>query len=149
MTNLIAGTYFGGYVSDIEILWVLIALVGMIFSLHNVSETRQDLAVLRYKNIRNGRWKIAVTGLRAEVGRFIIQSIYLAVGIYAMFFPDPPSMHESLRVAAFRFLFQWGFIVSSLILTLKSYWNYELRQELVEHGVKLEPHETENNGAEE
>jgi hypothetical protein len=142
--SVIAGTYFHGNVSDIEVLWVLIATIGVIFSLHNVQESRKDLHALRERNIRNGRHRIAITGLRAEAGRAIVQMIYFTIGAYAMAFPEPPTQHEPFKFSLFRFLFQWGFILSSVILTLKSYWNYELRRDLIEHGIKLEPYETEN-----
>lgn len=143
LSLIIAGTYGSGAVSDIEILWTLISLIGLLFSFYNIKESRQDLAVLRERHIRNGRWRIAVTALRAELGRAIIQGINVTIGIFAMTFPEPPSAAEPLKVQVFRFIFQWGFILSSFILTLKSYWNFSLRRELIEHGIKLEPHETE------
>ena len=144
MVNLIAGTYFHGNVSDIEILWTFLAIIGLAFSFHNVSESRKDLDVLRERGIRNGRWKIAMTALKAEVGRGIIQFIFMLIGIMAMLYPEPPAQIDSFKLSIYRFIFQWGFIASSVILVLKSYWNYQLRRELIEHGIKLEPHETEN-----
>jgi len=138
----LASSYFNGYVSDIEILWTLIALGGLVFSIYNIREAFNDVAALKLRKIKNGRMKIAMVGLKAELGRAIIQTIFLAVGILAMNFQDPPvQIHEPFKVALFRFVFQWGFILSGLILALKSYWNFQLRRDLMEHGIQLEPHE--------
>lgn len=141
MTYL-AASYFGGYVSDIEIMWVLIALFGAVFSAHNLNESRKDLAILKERGITNGRQKIAKTGFRAEVARLTVQVIFITVGIIAMTFQDPPAVvHEPLKLMLFRFIFQWGFIVGSAMLSLSSYWNWSLRRDLLEHGVRIEPHE--------
>lgn len=140
----LAAAYFNGYVSDIEVLWVLITSIGAIFSIHNLIESRRDLKVLKMRGVRNGRMKIALTGIRAETGRLVIQTIFLIVGIDAMTLQEAPIYpHEPWHIALTRFLFQWGFIAASAILTLKSYWNYSLRRDLIEHGIKLEPHETQ------
>lgn len=138
---MLASTYFNGYVSDIEILWVLIALAGLIFSLFNLRESIIDIRELRVRRITNGRKKIAITGFKAEIGRVIIQFIFILIGVMAMTFQDAPQSHEPFKIALFRFIFQWGLIVSSIILSLKSYWNYILRKDLLRYGVTIQPHE--------
>lgn len=142
MIQLLAGTYYHGFVSDIEILWVLIALFGAGFSIHNLRESFMDITALRLSGIRNGRWKIARAALKSESARLFIQLIYIMVGIGAMTFQEPPvQYHQPLHIQIFTFLFQWGFILSSAMLTAISYWNFALRRDLLESGIRIEPHE--------
>lgn len=129
MFNIIAASY--GNISDIEIMWTLLALGGAFFAIFNLIESHQDLAALKDRDITDGRFKIAKTGLRAEIARLTIQIINATIGIMAMTYPDPPStIHESLRDTIFRFFFTWGFIFSATLLSLQSYWNYSLRHDL-------------------
>lgn len=132
---IIAAQY--GTISDIEIMFGLIALFGLIFSLYNVREAQEDIGYLRERNIGNGRMKIAVFARRAEIARATIQSIFVMLAIMAMLFPDQPSLpNEPLKLVIYRFLFVWGLMISAALLSLKSYWNWHLRRELLDEGSR-------------
>lgn len=143
MFNVLAATY--GTISDIELMWTLIALAGASFSVWNIKESRRDLAALRESKIGNGRYQIATQSLRAEIITFAIQLIHISIGIVAMTLREyPATLQEPLKLVIFRFLFTWGLIAVGTMLLLKSYWNYQLRryllQQVVEEGTYL--HET-------
>lgn len=132
IANLIASQY--GSISDIEILWTLIALFGLGFSVYSVREAAADSGALRRSGEKNGRLILARTTLRSEVARMIIQLIFLMIGLAAMTIQEPPAQIERpLNIVLASFLIQWGLILSSLIVSLKSFWAYQARAQLKLH----------------
>lgn len=118
-----------GTVSDIEIVWVVLALVGVVFTLLNLGEAKSDLKWVNRAGISNGRRVLAQTGLWMEVCRFVIQAIFCVIGVLAMLVHDAPSSipaaQEAIRVAI-----TWGLIISSALLTFKTYLARRVRKEL-------------------
>lgn len=144
LLTYIAAAY--GSVSDIEILLVLVSSIGLFFSFFNLRESWKDWRVLRrskktdYGKNYDPRMVVAINGLRAEVARAIIQGIYLSLGIFAMFIAEAdPRIHFPLKLVIFGFLFRWGFITASILLSLKSYWGYQVRHRVLEHYGALDP----------
>jgi hypothetical protein len=133
---VIAQTY--GTISDIEIVWVIIALAGAIFSAYNLHCAWGDLKVLLALNLPpNGRRDIAISTVLVESCRITIQIIFATIGILAMFLEEPPmGVLTTLQIvtgAAFR----WGLIISSLLITAQSIINFTIRkraQRRVAHG---------------
>lgn len=136
MIHLLAAQY--GTVSDIEILFFLIAFFGACFSLFNLRESWRDLCYLKERKIGNGRRLIAFSSFRAEIARLIIQAIYMTIAVLAMTFPDPPSNLSNVpfKVTLYRFVFTWGFIIAASLLSLKSFWNWSLRKTLLSEGLR-------------
>lgn len=128
--NVVAAAY--GSVADIEIVWTAIAAFGLFFSFYNIRESRKDLvAVEILTGSRGNRAHIlALAGLKMEIARAVIQAIFITVGIMAMTLPGTPTRLLPLKLVIFQAIFTYGFIISALLLTLKSYWNYRLRVDL-------------------
>lgn len=129
MTNLLFASY--GTVGDIEILFTVLALVGVVFSLINTIEAIRDWGAVRRAGIGNGRRMLAWTSALAEGIRLIIQSIFATLGILAMFIPEPPpQLHQPLLLVVFGAVFRWGLILSSALLMVKSVMGHITRQHL-------------------
>lgn len=128
---VVAAAY--GSVSDIEILWTLIAVVGMVYSLINFRESWLDWKLLRKIRGYDARRIVACSAMQAEGIRAAIQGFYITIGVYAMFIPETPTAHLPLRYVIFGALFRWGFVISSLLLTYKSYLGARLRKKVYNH----------------
>lgn len=126
---LLAASY--GTVSDIEILWVIIALIGLLFSVVNGVDAFRDKTALTEKGISNGRAKIAKVQEFQEWGRAVFQMIAGSIGLVAMLLPAPPNVHLPLKQAIAEQLVQWGLIACSAIVTLQSYMSNHVRKELL------------------
>jgi len=129
MLSLLAASY--GTVSDIELIWTLIAIVGLFFSLHNFKQSHEDLKFLRENGIGNGRVIIARFAMRAEAARALIQMIFITIGISAMFLEEADQGALPLKFIIFGAIFRWGLIISAGLLTYKSYLAYEVRRALI------------------
>lgn len=129
MLSLLAAAY--GSVSDVELIWTLVALIGAGFSIYNLREAYKDFKALGIVDRKNGRGVIARSTLKSESARLAIQTIFATIGILAMFVPEssfPPG--TSFQIIAIGFAIRWGIILSSILLSLKSYWSYQVRVEL-------------------
>lgn len=127
----LAASYGNGYVSDIEIVWVLANLVGAWFSIRNVRAARldvQDAATL--PRLTNGRRRLAATSLRVELARLAIQGIFLAIGGFALALPAQETAALPLRYQLFGAVFRWGLIAASLLVTYQSIENWAMRRSL-------------------
>lgn len=132
LVGLLAAQY--GSVSDIELVWTLLALAGLSFSVYNVREAAADLGALKRSGERNGRMLLARMTVRSEVARMAIQLIFLTIGIGAMTLQDAQNQSQlPFRVALVSFLIQWGLIFASALISLKSYWAYSMRSQLKTH----------------
>jgi hypothetical protein len=125
---VIAAAY--GTVSDIEILWVLVALVGCIYSVFNIRASQRDFDWLNENKIENGRRTLARYQLLAELLRAATQTIFLTIGVLAGFLPEPPPVPLTHIQSIVGFAARWGFITASVFLTIKSYLGYRVRQVL-------------------
>ena len=88
MISFLAATY--GTVSDIEILWTAIAVVGAFFSQYNLRESIKDRAALKAIDQPNGRLMVANTAVKSEGSRLVMQLIFMAIGVMAMFIAGAP-----------------------------------------------------------
>lgn len=137
---MIAAQY--GNVSDIEVVWTLIALAGFALSIYNVRHAQRDRVWLRNLHADpNGRGKIATTQLCLELARGVVQVIFAAIGVLAMLVPDAPPTHLPLAYVLLGAFFRWGMIVSSTLITWQSYLNYRLRVTLAEIYSRPQPTE--------
>lgn len=120
-----------GTVQDIEILWTIVALIGAIFSIHNLREALKDYRALTLTAKTNGRGTIARFNLKSESVRLIIQTIFFTIGILAMLIPggDYPPGTETLLIVVGAIV-RWGIILSSVLISLKSFWAWQIRREL-------------------
>jgi hypothetical protein len=118
-----------GSVSDIEVMWTLIAAVGLAFSLYNMREATSDAATLRERGIANGRRILATTNVLAESARLAKQTIFLLIGIVAMFLPEVANSADLPTVQMLAGIFiKWGLIVASLLTTFQSYLGFRARR---------------------
>lgn len=122
-----------GPVSDIEVVWTVVAFAGLVYSLLNVRDASLDLRVVDELGYTNGRRTLARYQLEAEVLRSIVQSIFLAIGLAAMALPEVPDRLDlptaQIVIGA---LVTYGLILSSVLLTVKSYLGYKVRRVLLQ-----------------
>ena len=120
-----------GTIEDIEVVWTLIALIGLVFSLHNFLEVRKDIKVLNSLNIQNGRRAIAKVSYKSELTRAVKQIIFLIIGIFALYLPGGNYSHLTIFMTIVNIVFRWGLIISSALTTYQSYLAYDLRRTLM------------------
>lgn len=127
---LIIGAQYGA-IADIEVVWTAIAAVGLIFSIYNWRDAEADYKALGV--LANGRRAIAVLSIKMEITRTIIQGLFLAIGISAMFVPDAPDqLHRPTNVLILSVLFRWGLVISAILIMYQSIANYHVRKKLIE-----------------
>lgn len=127
-----------GNVSDIEVMFVVISLIGLAFSLYNAIRAWGDIAWLRENKVKNGRWYLAKMWFVSEAGRAYLQFFFALIGIRAFFYPDPPprlSTHEAVMDVVLR----WGLLVGTAIVTGKTIYIWYIRDRLIDdtNGVHL------------
>lgn len=125
---MIAAAY--GSVSDIEIVWTVIAAVGLLFSAFTLGAARGDRRALIDAGIKNGRRKVALYTVLAETTRAIKQVIFLLIGGALMFVEEMPPRGVPLSLQIVGFAIRWGLILSSALTTLQSYLAFRLRREI-------------------
>lgn len=123
---MLAAAY--GTISDIELVWTLIASIGAFYSLWNLREAIVDLRALG--KIGNGRRLVAWTTLQSEIARLLVQLIFIAIGIGAMLLPDASQRDLPTRYVLYGALIRWGLIVASLLILYKSYLAHRVRKTL-------------------
>lgn len=116
-----------GSVSDIEIVWTLIALFGLGFAIWNFFD-----AVAGYRDLGarlNGLRQTAVASIKLEATRVVIQTIFVLIGVLAMTLKDPSnSLHQPWRVLLLGAVFRWGLVISAGLVMYQSYINFEIRR---------------------
>ena len=125
---MIAATY--GPIEDIELLWVLIALVGVIYSTINVREAYRDWQFVKERKISNGRRVLARVHLISETLRVASLSIFLIIGLLALSVESPQPDQLPFKIVAIQFIIRWGLISASIMLVIKSYLAKRVRDEL-------------------
>lgn len=121
-----------GNVEDIEVLWSLVALIGLVYSLINVQEGRKDMRWLDVNSIFNGRRTLAKFQLAAEGLRAFVQGVFLLIGVLEMFIPGNVVSNGSWSVVAISASVRWGLLLASVALTVKSYLGKRVRDVLKE-----------------
>lgn len=125
---MIAAAY--GSVSDIEILFTLLAAIGIAFSAYTLSRAVGDKRFINHAGILNGRRRLARYAVWAEITRAIKQLIFLVIGILAMTRPEvPPDAGLTLGQNLVRFFFTWGLITATALTTFQSFLAYMVRRE--------------------
>jgi hypothetical protein len=119
-----------GTVGDIEIMWTLIAVIGLGFGAFNLRDAWCDRKFLIANDIHNGRRVIANYAIRAEIARIIIQTIFTVAGILAMILPEPPRATSVDTAVVIGAVIRWGFIVSGALILFKSVDAYLTRHKL-------------------
>jgi hypothetical protein len=126
---MLAQTY--GTVSDVEILWTLISLAGVIFGAFNLWAAWGDRHALVLSRIFNGRRTVANFAIRGEIARMYVQSVFFTIGVLAMFLPEPPPVaHLPLQYVIFGAVFRWGFITSAAVILGKSIDSFVTRRKI-------------------
>lgn len=144
-----------GSASDIEIMWTLIALFGICFSIYNIREAFQDVKAIEENRVGNGRRIIARSSRLAEATRLIKQLIFFTIGVIAMTLPPTPStVHLSLRIEIFQNVITWGLIVAAILTSYQSYLTLRVRRQIrrgaynrLTQSVKDVEHVIENGSA--
>lgn len=137
MVNIIAShLHLDGYVSNIEFLWTIVAVIGAGFAAFNIKEAFDDNKAIDLANVGNGRALIARSSLRGEITRFIVQALHVMIGILAMTIKeDPIRSHQNLdlpwNIEAAQFLVPWGLVLVGVLLSLQSYWVFQVRRKLL------------------
>lgn len=130
LSALIGAQY--GNVSDIEVVWTIIAAIGLAFSIYNLRDAWRDYQALGV--LANGRRAIAILSLKMEGTRIFIQTLFVAIGIAAMTVQDPPDqLQRPWNVIVLSTLFRWGLVVAGILIMYQSYANYQVRKKLLEH----------------
>ncbi len=117
-------------ISDIEIVWTLIASVGFVFSIYNFQDALGDYRAA--STIMNGRREVAILGLKMELCRMVIQAIFILIGLAAMTIADPPDqLARPWNLTLLSILFRWGMVISALLVLYMSYSNFRVRRILL------------------
>ena len=129
-----------GSVSDIEIVWTAVALIGGAFSIYNVRDAIKDVRALP-TNVQNGRRIVAWASLRVEMARLTIQTIFAVIGFLAMLVPEVPDSTElptaqAVAGAAFRM----GLLLSGALLAYQSMENRRMRTLLLHPHLQTQSH---------
>ena len=110
-----------GSVSDIEILWILVALTGLAVTSFNLRDAYNDFLFLRENGIFNGRRAVAKTTLYTESTRFVIHSIFLTIGVLAGLLPEAPDTLDLPAIqVAIGAAIRWGLIIGGVLLMSQS-----------------------------
>lgn len=126
---MLAATY--GTIEDIEILWTLLAMGGLGLASVLLYSAYGDYRAVKRQGIRNGRRVLAVLAVQTETLRAVIQAIFLAIGVAAMFVPSPVGDRPHSAVVV-GILIRWGLIVASVCLSYKSYLTWRARKRILE-----------------
>jgi hypothetical protein len=124
---MIAASY--GSVSDIEVVWTMIATIGLVYAALNLRSAFLDMRALG--GFRNGRYVIATTSVKLELTRIIIQSVFATIGIFAMTLPDVPQDSLPTKLVIFGAIFRWGLIICAVCVAYQSFVNHQVRKALL------------------
>lgn len=126
---MILGENYGS-VSDIEIVWVLLTGLALIFSLYNMWASILDYRYLRLLHLPpNGRKDQAEGTIIAETARTMILLIFLSIGIIAMTLPEaPPNLDIPRNQEIASILIRWGLIASAVLIAVQSVNNARIRR---------------------
>lgn len=124
------------HLSVIEAIWVVVALVGLVFTSYNTAHAWRDYNYIKRSNIFNGRRIVARTSAWTEGMRAAIQAIFVAIGVGAGTIPDTPIPNAPLNIQIVQELVRWGLIVSSILLAVKSYMLARMRNRINPHAPK-------------
>jgi hypothetical protein len=137
MPNVIAATIYGN-ASEIEIFWVILAAIGLIFAAYNLREAHKDMKALDREGITNGRRTIAKAARYQDGCRAVVHAVFLAIGLSsAIFLPDMDLDKLPTNILVVTILVRWGLILSAGILVSQSYVSYALRRTIIRDGVML------------
>lgn len=118
-------------ISDIEVVWVLLAAFGLFYALRNAREAHQDVVVLTAATeLDPSKERIARTTRFQDVARAVIHAICLVIGLLAMMLVDTSDSPSAL-IVAIGLTIRWGLIAVSAILVAQSYASNRLRVELL------------------
>lgn len=128
---MIAAQY--GSVSDIEIIWVLIALCGVAVSSWNYWQAREDEKALKMLRVPvNGKMRIANTAKTQDAIRITIHGIFALIGFAAMTTVDTPNQSDlPWNIILIQFTITYGLIFGSALLVLGSLLAANLRRDLL------------------
>ena len=132
---MLAATY--GNVSDIEILWTLIGLIGVLFSIYNLADAWKDRDAVVAAGIYNGRRIIANFAVRGEAAA-LIQSVFTTIGAVAFTQPDAPQNALTNMQHIINSFTVIGFIMCEILILFKSIDAFIVRRLL-----RIPPHEGE------
>lgn len=124
-------------VSWVEVVWTLVAVVGLVFALVNLREVLADLRAAKTVKPRDGRHLLARAAVRLELQRVASQIGYITIGICSMLLVQDFS--EAPRIIIGGVL-----IVLGVAQTTHSMLDALLRKELTRQGHG--PHGVENHG---
>lgn len=102
-----------GPASIVEVIFTLAAAIGMGFSLFSFLEARADARALDKAKIKNGRRKLATLASRDEGTRFLMQGLFVIVGLAAAIRPgateiDIPSLVTQVLLVGSAGLLAWA-----------------------------------------
>jgi hypothetical protein len=116
-------------VQPIEVFWVLIALIGMGFSVSNLVASQRSVRFLKSKRILNGRVRLAKNSRITEFVRLLIQSIEIMIGVLAMTLapgPDVSTLPPKIRISSYAI--EYGLIGIAILTLFQSFNSFRLRR---------------------
>ena len=136
---IVAAQY--GTVSDIEILWVVIAIIGFLVSAWNFWQAHLDCRALKTMKEPNGRRLIAKASRFQDATRMSVHAIFITIGLLAMTQKDVNNELLTDTQLALRFSITWGLVLGAVLLVTQSMVARNLRIRLLSderHNIKNE-----------
>jgi len=124
-----------GTVSDFEIVWTMIAIIGFCFAIANlvgvISDYKFEKDRIKAGGQPNGIWYLAKVAVLTESGRAYLQLVFIYLGLISMTLADPPpsvGLGNQVRDAVAR----WGLLTASLLVVVKTCYAWYVRKRLAE-----------------
>jgi len=127
--NLVLAASYGS-VEDIEVLWTLLALIGLIFSIYNTREALRDRTALIESRTNGDRLRIANSIIISEITRVIKQIIFLVIGVIALTLTAAPTTQMNIKQILIGVAIRWGLIIASGLTTYQAFIAFRLRRVL-------------------
>lgn len=122
----------GSNLNWLELVWLIVTGVGLLFSVLGVAEAYRDLrAVVVVRGPGRGpRFLIAVINLRREFVLCLVEIVFVTIGLIAAYLPNRTDANGTGGIA--QFVTGAGFIITAIAMTMDSILSRHERRDAIE-----------------